>query len=146
MTNIVPLLMIAQCGMSRATLEATGRCHCMPTCSVLPRRQPGQQANKRQSTNTPTLLAVLMAMAMCQYVTACIAQWRRSRASLEATGCCHRASIMSDNTKRHGYTSFFMFFIVKTVEKGCKSTLRHLFSIEEMTYQMKEKGLIKVSI
>ncbi len=37
-----------------------------------------------------------MAMAMHRYVTACIAQWRRSRASLEATGCRHRASIMSD--------------------------------------------------
>jgi hypothetical protein len=35
---------------------------------------PGQQANKQQSTNIPTKLAVLMAMAMRRYVTAHIAQ------------------------------------------------------------------------
>jgi hypothetical protein len=88
---------IAQCGMSRATLEATGCWHRATTCSVLPQWPPGQQGNKQQSTNTPRKQAVLMAMAMCRYVTARIAQWKRSRASLEATGCHHRASIMSDN-------------------------------------------------
>ncbi len=88
---------IAQCSMSRATLEATGRYHRATTCYVLPQRPPGQQANKQQSTNTPKKMAVLMAMAMLQYVTACITRWRRSRASLEATGCHHWASIMSNN-------------------------------------------------
>ncbi len=87
---------IAQCSMSKATLEATGRCHWATTCYVLPQQPPGQQANKQQSTNTPTKLAVLMAMVMRRYVTACIAQWRRSKASLEATGRHHRASIMFD--------------------------------------------------
>jgi hypothetical protein len=65
---------IAQCGMSRATPEATGRRHQATTCYVLPQRPPGQQANKQQSTNTPKRVAVLMAMAMRRYVTACIAQ------------------------------------------------------------------------
>jgi hypothetical protein len=65
---------IAQCGMSRATPEATGRRHWVTTCSLLPQRQPGQQAYKQQSTNTPAKLAVLMAMAMRRYVTAHIAQ------------------------------------------------------------------------
>jgi hypothetical protein len=88
---------IAQCGMSRATLEATGCQHWETTCSVLPQRPPGQQASKQQSTNTPRKLAVLMAIAMHRYVTARISQWRRSRASLEATGCCHWASIMPNN-------------------------------------------------
>jgi hypothetical protein len=64
---------IAQCGMSRAALEATRHRHQVTTCSVLPQRQPGQLANKQQSTNTPTLLAVLMAMAMRRYVTVRIA-------------------------------------------------------------------------
>ncbi len=72
---------IAQWGMSRATSEATGRRYWATTCSELPRWLPGQQANKQWWTNTPTLLAVLMAMAMCLYVTARITQWRRSRAS-----------------------------------------------------------------
>ncbi len=64
---------IAQCCMSRATLEAIGHCHWATTHSNLPQRLPGQQTNKQQSTNTPTLLAVLMAMAMRRYVTARIA-------------------------------------------------------------------------
>ena len=55
---------IAQCGMSRATLEATGCWHRATTCSVLPQWPPGQQGNKQQSTNTPRKQAVLMAMAM----------------------------------------------------------------------------------
>ncbi len=101
---------IAQCSMSRATPEATGRCHRATTCSVLPQRPPGQQAYKQQSTNTPTKLAIFMAMAMHRYVTACIAQWRRSRASLEATGCYHRASIMPDNINWTWLRRFFSMF------------------------------------
>ncbi len=101
---------IAQCGMSRATLEATGHRHWVNTCYVLPQRPPGQQANKQQSTNTPKKVAVLMAMAMRRYVTACIAQWRRSRALLEATGCCHQASIMSNNINWTWLRRFFSMF------------------------------------
>jgi hypothetical protein len=52
--------------------------HWMPalgtTCSVLPQRPPGQQANKQQSTNTPSKLAILMVTAVRRYVTARIAQ------------------------------------------------------------------------
>ncbi len=101
---------IARCGMSRATLEATGRRHRATTCYLLPQQPPGQQANKQQSTNTPKKVAVLMAMAMRRYVTACIAQWRRSRASLEATGRHHRASIMSDNINWTWLWHFFLMF------------------------------------
>jgi hypothetical protein len=100
---------IAQCGMSRATPGATG-CRHWATCSVLPQRPPGQQANKQQSTNTPRKQAVLMAMAMHRYITARIAQWRRSRASLEATGRRHQASIMSDNINRTWLRRFFSVF------------------------------------
>jgi hypothetical protein len=96
--------------ISRATLEATGCCHQATTCYVSPQRLPGQQANQQQSSNTPKKVAVLMAMAMCQYVTACIAQWRRSRASLEATGRRHRASIMSDNINWTWLRCFFLVF------------------------------------
>ncbi len=118
---------ITQYSMSRASLEATGRWHQATTCSILPQQPPGQQANKQQSTNTPTKLAVLMAMAMCWYVTARIAQWRRSRASLEATGCRHWASIMSDNINWTWLWCFFDVFIVKTVGKVHGSTLKTLF-------------------
>ncbi len=101
---------IAQCSMSRATLEATGRRHWATTCYVSPQQPPGQQANKQQSTNTPKKVAVLMAMAMRQYVTARIAQWRRSRASLEATGHRHWASIMSKNINPTWLQCFFSMF------------------------------------
>jgi hypothetical protein len=101
---------IAQCGMSRATSEATGHRHQVTTCSVLPQRPPGQQANKQQSTNTHRKQAVLMAKVMRRYVTAQIAQWKRSRASLEATGRRHWVSIMSDNINRTWLRCFFSMF------------------------------------
>jgi hypothetical protein len=120
-----------QCGISRATLEATGHCCWATTCSISPRGLPGQQANKQQSTNAPSLLAVMMAMAMRWYVTVRITQWRRSRASLEATECHHQASIMSNNIKGTWLHCFFlMFFIAKTVEKGRRLRVRPLFSLE----------------
>jgi hypothetical protein len=70
------------------------------------------RATGKQTTinNTPKKVGVLMAMGMRRYVTACIARWRRSRASLEATGCCHRASIMSDNINRTWLPWFFSMF------------------------------------
>jgi hypothetical protein len=52
---------------------ATGCRHQATTHSLLPQRLPGQQANKQQSTNTPTKLAVLIAMAMRRYITMHIA-------------------------------------------------------------------------
>jgi hypothetical protein len=70
----------------------------------------GQQANKQQSANTPTKLAVLLAMAMHHYVTALIAQWRRSRASLEVTGRQHRAGIMPNNIHRTWLGCFVLMF------------------------------------
>ncbi len=101
---------IAQCSMSRATPEATGRRHRATTCYVLPQWPPEQQANKQQSTDTPKKVAVLMAMAMRRYVTARIAQWRRSRASLEASGRHHWASIMYDNINWTWLRRFYFMF------------------------------------
>jgi hypothetical protein len=101
---------IAQCGMSTATPEATGRRHRATTCSILPQWPPGQQAYKQQSTNTSAKRAILMAVAICRYVTARIARWRRSRASLEATGHRHWASIMPDNIVRTWLQCFFLMF------------------------------------
>ncbi len=138
---------IAQCGMFRATPEATGCHHWATTRSVLPQQPPRQQANKQQSTNTPTKLAVLMAMAMRRYVTAHIAQWRRSRASPEATGRCHWASIMSNNIKWTWLHRFFpMFFHRQNRRKRSQVNAKTPVFNRGMTYQTKEKGLTKVSI
>ncbi len=106
-----------------------GSCHLATTHYVSPQQPPGQQANKQLSTNTPKKVAVLMAMAMRRYVTAHIAQWRRSRALLEATGRCHWASIMFDNINQTWLQRFFYVFIVKTVGKSHGLTLRPLFLI-----------------
>ncbi len=134
---------IAQCGTSKATLEATGGCHQATTHSVSPRQPPRQQANKQSSTNTPTLLAILMAMAMCWYVTARIVQWRRYRALAEATGCRHWASIMSNNIKGTWLHQCFDVFIIKTIEKGCGSTPRPLFSIGVWHIKKKRRAWLR---
>jgi hypothetical protein len=42
--------------------------------------------------NVGKLLAILIAMAMQRYEVGRITRWSTSRASLEATGCRHRAS------------------------------------------------------
>ncbi len=109
---------IARCGKSRATPEATGRWHWATTCSVLPQQLLRQQANKQQSTNTPKKLAILMAMAMRQYVTAHIAQWRRFRALLDATKRHHWVSIAANSCNRSCMCQFFTsFFIVNLYKK-----------------------------
>ncbi len=137
---------IAQCGMSPATPEATGHRHRVTTCSVLPQRPPGQQAYKQQLTNTPAKLANSMAMAMHRYVTARIAQWRRSRASLEATGHRHWASIMPDNIYRTWLRRFFWCFNHQNRRKISRVNAKNPVFNRGMTYQTKEKGWIKVSI
>jgi hypothetical protein len=108
---------IAQCGMSRATPEATGRRHQATTHSVSPQQPPGQQAKKQQSTNDSKKVAKLMAMVMHRYVTAHIARWRRFRAFQNATKRHHRASIAADNDNWSRMCWFFYVFIIKTVEK-----------------------------
>jgi hypothetical protein len=120
---------IAQCSISRATAKDTGCWHRATTCSVSPQRPPGQKAYKQQATNTPAKMAILMAMVMRRYVTARIARWRRSRASLEATGRRHWAGIMPDNIVGTWLQRFFDVFIVEAVGKGHGSMLRTLFLI-----------------
>ncbi len=137
---------IAQCGMSRATSEATGHDHRATTCSILPQRPPEKQANKQQSTNTPKKVAMLMAAAVHQYNTAHIAQWRRSRASLEATGHHHGASIMSDNINRTWLRCFFQCFHCQNRRKRSRVNAKTPVFNRGMTYQTKEKGLTKVNI
>ncbi len=137
---------IARCSMSRATPEATGRRHSATNCSVLPQRPPGQQANKQQSTNTSKKVAMLMAAAVCRYNTASIAQLRRSRALLEATGCHHRASIMSNNINRTWLQWFFWCFHCQYHRKRSRVDAKTPVFNKGMTYQTKEKGLTKVSI
>jgi hypothetical protein len=67
------------------------------------------------TTNAPTSLAILMAVAVRRYDTARIAQWRMSRDSMEATGRRHRASICSDKVLQSKLRQFFLsFFLVNS--------------------------------
>ncbi len=109
---------IAQCGMSRASPEATGCWHRATTCSILPQRPPGKQANKQQSTNAPKKVAVLIAMATHRYVTVHISQWRRFKALLDTNKRHHWASIAANRCNRSRMCRFFLsFFIVNSYKK-----------------------------
>ncbi len=134
---------IAQCGMSRATPEATGCRHRATTPSVSPQRPPGQ-ANKQQTTNTPKKLAVLMDMVMRRYVTVHIAQWRRFRALLEATKRRHWASIAANSRNRSRMCRFFTNFPSSTCIKRLPVKSKAPVFNRRITYQTKEKGLTKV--
>jgi hypothetical protein len=111
----LPAVLMAT-AVRRSNTDCIARCgsrYWATTCYVSPQQPPGQQANKQQSTNTPRKQAILMAMAMRWYITAQIAQWRRSRASLKATGRHHWASIMSDNMNWTWLRWVFMFKLSK---------------------------------
>ncbi len=137
---------IAQCEVSRATLEATGRHHWVTTCSVLPQWPPEQQANKQQSTNTPKTVAMFMAAAVRRYHTTRIARWRRSRALLEATGHYHRASIMTNNINQTWLRQFFQCFHCQNHRKRSRVNAKTPVFNRGMPYQTKEKGLTRVTI
>jgi hypothetical protein len=137
---------IVQCNVSRATMEATGHQHQATTCSVLPQQLSGQQAYKQQSTNTHVKMAILMAMAMPRYITARIARWRRSRASIEATGRCHQASITPNNIVRTWLRRFFLCFHGRNHRKRSWVDAKNPVFNRGMTYQTREKGVRKVSI
>jgi hypothetical protein len=67
---------IAQCSMTNASPEATGRRHRATTRSISPRRLPEAAIAIIITTmmqHVPTLLAVLMAIAMQLYYTGRIA-------------------------------------------------------------------------
>jgi hypothetical protein len=103
---------------------------------------------KQKTINKYTYKAgpLLMAMAMRRYVTACIAQWWRSRASLEATGRHHRVSIMSDKIKGTWLHQFFYVFHRQNRRKRLRANAKTPVFNRGLTYQTKEKGLTKVSI
>ena len=92
---------ITQCSMPRATPEATGCCHRATTHSALPWRPPGRQStiNKTMMQNTPPLLAIFMAVAVCRYYTVHIAWWRRFMAFIKATRRRHWTSTCSNITQ-----------------------------------------------
>ena len=74
-------------------------------------------ANKTTMKNIPTLLAVLMAMAVRWYYIARITRWRSFMAFPKVTKHHHWARTCSDNIKG---TCLPLFFVVNLSKKGCE--------------------------
>ena len=101
---------IAQCSMTRASPEATGRRHRATNRSVSPRWPRRATINLTMMQHALTLLAVLMAIAMRRYYTARINQWRRFVAFIKGTKCHHRTSTRSDIIKGTSQIRLFRTF------------------------------------
>jgi len=94
--------------------------------------------NETKMQNVPTLLAILMAVAMRRYYTARIARWRSFVAFIKATKRRHRASTPSDRHQSDMPTPISgVYFIVKSLKKrsSCPNNNRGV------TYQTDEKHL-----
>ncbi len=114
-------------GLPRKPLDAAIGRLLAPYC---PSSCKGNSKQHNNKISGPTLMAILMAAAVHQYNTACIAQWRRSRALLEATGRRHQASIAANSCNWSCLPQFFSkFFHRKLVGIGCGWMLRPLLSI-----------------
>ncbi len=128
---------IARWRRSRAFIKATKCCHRATTCSVSPRRLPGQQKTKQ------TLLSISMAVVVRRYYTARIAQWGKSMAFLKATNRRHRASTHSDIIKGtwqcHEFAIFEEFHAPEMVRL---SWMAKKFTRGMTAYQWKAKDLV----
>jgi len=66
-----------------------------------------QTKNDEKASYLP---AVLLSVAVCRDDTKCITRWRGGRATPEATGCRHWASIAADRMNRSRKSHFFRVF------------------------------------
>ena len=75
--------------------------------------------NKTTMQNVPTLLTMLMVIAMRWYDTARCAEWWRFMAFIKATKRHHRASTRSDITNRTRLSLILgVYFIVKSLKRA----------------------------
>ena len=110
---------IARCSMSRATPDATGRCHRATTCFILPHQLPGQQQTK-QRCNMYSLWWLFWWPSQCGGTIACTAQWRRFMTFTKATKRHHRASTRSNSIDRTcQHRLFWKFHREKELQVTC---------------------------
>jgi hypothetical protein len=95
-------------------------------------------ANKTKMSHVPTLMAILMAIAMRWYYTAHIARWRWFLAFQKATKLLHRASTRSDITNRTRQRRFFLTF---HGEKRAQVDMLAPYNNRGMTYQTNQKNI-----
>ncbi len=109
----------------------------------------GLQGNSNQNDDKKMdqlCLAILMAPVVHRYDSTHIAWWKRSRALVEATGCCHQASIAANSCNWSHIRRYFFSHSSSTCRKRSWVNSKAPVFNGCMTYQMKEKGLTKVSI
>jgi hypothetical protein len=75
-------------------------------------------ANEMMKKNRPTFLAISMDVAVHWYNTMHISQWRRSRASIEAIGRRHWASIAVNRCNWSSICRFLQVFSSSTHKKS----------------------------
>ena len=113
-----------------ATPEATGRRHWASIRTLLPRRTTGFACRQKNDEKASYLPAVLLAVAVRRYKTKRIAGWRGTRATPEATGCCHRAIIVANRMNRSRKSRVFLcFFYYQPTEKGTQVMSRPRITI-----------------
>ena len=95
----VALLDVACPGLLRKPLESTMGRLLTPYCL------DGRQGDNQQTynENIPTLLAILMVIAMHRYYTTHTARWRRSRAFLKATKAAIGQALAPKSSIGHTY-------------------------------------------
>jgi len=107
---------ISRFSTNSTSLEAT-ECHHRVTLHIAPAATRATIITMIMQ-NVPTLLAVSMAIAMRQYYTPHIAQWRRFVAFIKATKRHHRVSTCSDRHQSDMPTPISgVCFIVKSLKK-----------------------------
>ena len=116
---------IAQCSMTRASPEITGRCPGDCSLHVAPEAARAT-INTTMMQHITTLLANLKAIVMRRHYTAHIARWRRFGAFIKATKHCHRVSTRSDITNR---THQRRLILSSHHEKGLQLTCWSLIKI-----------------
>ena len=124
-----------------ATPEATGSHHWASIRTILPRQTTRFACRQKNDEKASYLPAVSLAVAVRRYDTKCIARWRGTRATPEATGCRHRASIAADRMNRSRKTRFFpSFFIVDPLKREL-GDVKIPNNNRDMTYQNEGKDL-----
>jgi hypothetical protein len=94
---------ITRCSMTRALPEALDAA----IGQLLAPYRPGSCQGDNHYEHVPTLLAILMAIAMRRCYTLRIARWRRFVAFIKATKRHHRTSTRSDRVNRSSQCCYF---------------------------------------
>ena len=116
---------IAQCSMSRATPEATGRCHRATSHSLLPQRPPGQQSTKQRCKIHLLYWPFWWPLRCGSAIPSALTNKGGPRAFLEATKCRHQVRFCSNSIDWTWQCRLFVvYFIVKSSKKATQHKVK----------------------